>query len=1343
MHVSVTALGSGTSTAGAAARNIVDYLSGQSQQPGARKHGPEPELQAETGPGSYYADSAELPGRWLGTGAEALISPEHRDHVDPAMLERVLLGQHPETGEQLVGARGSAGRTDREPTAFQVAAERDPDRLLTTEEVAAAAGVDKSHIQRVLKRTAELTANAATSGQELHLPKTHLHGTQVDRQWFVTQQEAQRFIAHRSEPRVVLGYDLTFSVPKSVSVAWAASDHHGRTVIENALHQAVDRSLAYIEDNGIKVRVGRAQAKGNGMVAAAFLHDTSRELEPQLHVHVVVANMGTTAGGQVQALDGRGLFAEGTTAGHLAEAEIQSILNKQGYRFTPTEKGIAHLEQIPTEAVDAFSTRRTQILEEVGALGIDSPTARQNAAYATRAAKVDGVDRDQLETTWQHTLAANGMTPEQLQIATSHPAPLLWTPADTERLDRFLASSDGVTKTAGIFDRRDVIHAITDHTGGRLNAREVQAQADRWLTTDAVIALRPIPGSVGHDFIGRTGRVALAPGTIHYTTPHVVATELAITDAYQTGLNRGTGIASARTVDTAITSWETATGHRLGNDQVAMVRSITTSGHQFQAVVGPAGSGKTAALDVAARAWTADGYSVIGASVNGNAAEVLAQSTGLKTRTVASLLERLRHDETLPPGHPAAKPLLTPRSVVIVDEASTLSNRDHAELLRHVANTGATLRTVGDPAQHSSVEAGGAWTAIVEQHPSTTPALTENRRMQGDRMADVRQAAEEYRDGHIAQALRRLENSGRLVTAATSTELLDTLSVDWYLDWRRHLAAPNDVAPSRMLAENHTVRRELNERAQRLLRADGLIEPNGVKIGEATFHIGDQVIARQQHRNLKPVGGDRNSFVRNGTRGVVVAIDAPHGAAPNLVVDFDQRGLITVPNEFLTKRLRPGVTGGLAPAYAMTTHAAQGDTYEASRGVVTDRSSAAGTYVTLTRGQHDLRLYAVSASTFGPASPAEEHNLPVSSDRRTLEERIEAKLARPLPTQLATQADPDLAQFHHYQQHTVRHLEQLEDPIAARAARVKLGRARQRTLRDLPHGLVATIGNERDSTRWRTAVTRFAHYRERWGNDPLTTTPTNGASRAQREEHRQLIDAMAQARAEQLGPLPPPEVARRRRQLPSRTHPAAADTKTAIELERRLHARRLIQSQAVDEAADRHRTVSSPSQGRIDPDAVERQRRVLERATWDLARTDAAIRDAQALTGRSEPSAPAATTRVQIERKALGRIAEDHARTALAHPQPYLTDVIGVRPRKGQTDQWLTTGRAIETYRVSYLGLAPADGPAVPTGSPLTRAIGPQPPQPGAAAQWDRVHRTVTGLHSLGPTVPGPTLGRS
>ena len=403
------------------------------------------------------------------------------------------------------------------------------------------------------------------------------------------------------------------------------------------------------------------------------------------------------------------------------------------------------------------------------------------------------------------------------------------------------------------------------------------------------------------------------------------------------------------------------------------------------------------------------------------------------------------------------------------------------------------LRTVGDPAQHASVEAGGGWATIVDRHPETTPKLTENRRMAGDAMADVRLAAEDYRDHKISQALRRLEHDDRIVTAATSTELLDDLAVDWFVDWRRHLAAPDQVEPSRMLAENHTVRRDLNARAQVLLKEEGLIGVEGVKIGESTFHVGDQVVARQQDRDLRPTGGDRNSFVRNGTRGVVTAIEDAAGPAPRLVVDFDRRGPVTVPNEFLTKRLRPGVVGGLAPAYAMTTHAAQGDTYDTSRAVVTDRSSPEGTYVALTRGRHDLRLYTVAAQEFAAPNPAAEHGLPVSNDRRTLEDRIEARLSRPSPTQLATVADPDLTKLRQYRDIPVRRLEELDDPIAQRVARIKLGQAQRNTVRDLPADLVAVVGDERDSRAWRSAVARFAHYRERWQSDPLRSMPSKGA----------------------------------------------------------------------------------------------------------------------------------------------------------------------------------------------------------------------------------------------------------
>ena len=666
---------------------------------------------------------------------------------------------------------------------------------------------------------------------------------------------------------MVLGYDLTYSVPKSVSIAWAAADNPGKTMIEDALHQAVDRALGYIEDNSIAVRRGRGQESGGGMIAASFLHDTSRELEPQLHVHVVVANMGTAPDGRVQALDGRGLYAHGSTSGHLAEAEIQSILNQRGYRFTETRRGIAHLVDVPQTAVDAMSTRRAQIMAEVRHVGTDSPTARQFAAYATRAAKDSSVDRHRLQTLWDQRLADTGLGPSEVRALTSHAAPLLWTPDDTLRLHQHLSSANGVTEQTAIFDRRHVIEAVTDFSSGRLNADQVIDLADRWLNTDQVIELHTRDG-VAADLIGDAGKVTLTPGLVRYTTPDIIHTEQTIASAYPRGHSVGAGTIEPATTAAAIERWQTLTGHTLGDDQAAMIRSITSSGDRFQAVIGPAGSGKTAALEVAARAWEADGYTLYGAAVNGTAAEVLQASTGIPSTTVAGFLRRLEH-------HPH---LLDARSVVIVDEASTLGNRAHAALVRHVETAGATMRTIGDPAQHTSVEAGGMWAHLTRLHPDHTPALTANRRQQTPAMADVRLAAADYRNGHIAQALQRLDSNQRIITAATSPELLDTLTADWYVSWRRHLADPDSVRPSRMLAETHAARRELNTRAQVLLHADGIITGAGITLGDSTFHVGDRVMARTQNRELRPDGGDRNSYVRNGTKGTIISIG--HGPNP-------------------------------------------------------------------------------------------------------------------------------------------------------------------------------------------------------------------------------------------------------------------------------------------------------------------------------------------------------------------------------------------------------------------------------------------------------------------------------
>ena len=90
------------------------------------------------------------------------------------------------------------------------------------------------------------------------------------------------------------GRDVTLSAPKSVSLLALVG---GDARIVAAHDMAVGRTLAWIEKNAIETRMrdsaggGMIRAGGQTTVAATFRHDTSRNLDPQLHTHCVIANM--------------------------------------------------------------------------------------------------------------------------------------------------------------------------------------------------------------------------------------------------------------------------------------------------------------------------------------------------------------------------------------------------------------------------------------------------------------------------------------------------------------------------------------------------------------------------------------------------------------------------------------------------------------------------------------------------------------------------------------------------------------------------------------------------------------------------------------------------------------------------------------------------------------------------------------------------------------------------------------------------------------------------------------------------------------------------------------------
>jgi conjugative relaxase-like TrwC/TraI family protein len=163
----------------------------------------------------------------------------------------------------------------------------------------------------------------------------------------------------------VAGFDLTFSAPKSVSVVFGVGDESLRTAVRASHDRAVREALGYLERNAAAVRRGRGGViveEATGLVAGAFRHRTSRAGDPQLHTHVLVANLGHGPDGRWSALDGRRLYAHARIASFIYQAVLRAEMTQAiSVEWTPVRDGIGEVVGVPVSMRKAFSRRRADI----------------------------------------------------------------------------------------------------------------------------------------------------------------------------------------------------------------------------------------------------------------------------------------------------------------------------------------------------------------------------------------------------------------------------------------------------------------------------------------------------------------------------------------------------------------------------------------------------------------------------------------------------------------------------------------------------------------------------------------------------------------------------------------------------------------------------------------------------------------------------------------------------------------------------------------------------------------------------------------------------------------------
>jgi conjugative relaxase-like TrwC/TraI family protein len=269
----------------------------------------------------------------------------------------------------------------------------------------------------------------------------------------------------------VPAFDVVLRPTKSVSILYGLGDPATGGAVLSAHHAGLVEAVGYLDGHlGARRGHGGVQhVSGQGLLAVGFDHRTSREGDPLVHTHLVIANRVQGPDGRWTALDGRDLYRHRLAADAIYRATYQRELSRSlKVEWTAADThGNRELQGMPEALVRGFSKRTDRIDTELDRLVADgrerTPRLVKWAVHATRKPKEHEVP-DTLYGRWRAEAAEWGVDPDTLVREVTGRTPNRdqdrTVSAETAgRLFDRLAGPHGLTASASTFARPDVLVA--------------------------------------------------------------------------------------------------------------------------------------------------------------------------------------------------------------------------------------------------------------------------------------------------------------------------------------------------------------------------------------------------------------------------------------------------------------------------------------------------------------------------------------------------------------------------------------------------------------------------------------------------------------------------------------------------------------------------------------------------------------------------------------------------------------------------------------------------------------------------------------------------------------------
>ena len=616
------------------------------------------------------------------------------------------------------------------------------------------------------------------------------------------------------------GFDITFSAPKSVSLAaLLPTEKHprGDRGVMRAHDEAVRTTLDWIEDTMLETRGWdpatrrRPRIKSPSMVAATFRHIASRNLDPQLHTHAVIANMTRDAQGRWKSVEPMSLHRNARLIGAYYRNELSRRLIEKGYSILPAMAGRIQSFEIAgydKELRDAFSTRRSEILEYLEKEDLDySQASTQIASYATRKRKAEPV-RAMLETKWTERVREMGLATVPSVTRSRQPIVLPAVPSALEIVGRAMQHLE---ERQSVFAECELEALALGHSPGRHSIGEIR-DAVEWMVRD-----------------GHLVEAQLRRSDRSFVTRRALKAERSVIATMKAGMGAGRPLAREEAVATHLA------GAGLTEGQEEAVRTVLLASDRTVGVQGRAGTGKTVMLRQVRE--LAGDRPVIGLAPSAAVARVLQRESGMLTRTLQWFLARC---QGVTENGRAIEDLKERfgGSVLVLDEAAMVSTDQMRSLMRIADELDvARLVLVGDTRQLRAVEAGQPF-RLLQRAGMTTVRMDEILRQRDPTLLAAVQAV---LAGDPGEAVELLDGS---VHEVPYDDLGERAAQTW-------LALEPEVRERTLLvAPTHELRRQINRTVREALAAEGVLRGKPLRI-ERLVSLGMTRAEKADARNYR------------------------------------------------------------------------------------------------------------------------------------------------------------------------------------------------------------------------------------------------------------------------------------------------------------------------------------------------------------------------------------------------------------------------------------------------------------------------------------------------------------